>query len=569
MALERFILLFADWLTLTGWRRNIFSFFVGAVSTLALAPFHIMPVLFLTLPILVFWANPDSGKGPYAINKGETDLNFFIKPTFSWKQASCGFSIGWWFGFGFHLAGLYWIGNAFMVQKELFAWLIPIAITLMPASLAIFYGLAIALLACISGSAVARVLVLVLTFSATEWFRGNVLTGFPWNTLGYALAHPLIFLQTASVLGIYGMTAITVCVCSAPLPVFLEAIQRKQKAKSIRPILVLTIIPLIIMAVYGVYSLTQTPVNVANDVRLRIVQPSIKQRDKFDPSKRAEILTRHLELSSFGLEQASQEGKGITHIIWPEAALAFLALRSNEVLMSIATTLPDEITLIAGTIRVIYENTVKRNHDKVFNSAMIVDGGGNFIATYDKVHLVPFGEYLPLQNLLEAIGLEQLTRLKGGFTSGSRHQPPPRIPGIPDARILICYEIIFPDYTNFGSKRPSVLINLTNDSWYGLSTGPFQHFHQSIVRAVEQGVPLIRAGNNGISAVVDGHGRIISRLNLNDVGVVDASLPKPIKPTIYSYFGDITFAVFWFSLLFLLYACLRLSDARKQRKTNL
>jgi len=305
------------------------------------------------------------------------------------------------------------------------------------------------------------------------------------------------------------------------------------------------------MFAYGGYVLSLPAPDKIDDVKLRLVQPSIKQRDKFDPAQRVEIFTRHLELSRRGLNEPDADGVHITHVIWPEAALAFLALRSPEVLAAIADALPDRVTLIAGTLRLQGELGADARRYKVFNSAMVVGGDGRVIDVYDKVHLVPFGEYLPFQEWLEAIGLEQLTRVQGGFSVGAIRDAPVDIPLLNGARILICYEVIFPREVATRLSRPSVLINLTNDAWYGRSTGPFQHFHQSVVRAVEQGLPMVRVGNNGISGIAGPRGRVVSRLGLDAVGIIDARLPHPIAPTVYSQFGDWIFAILWFFLLVL------------------
>jgi len=531
-----------------GWRRNIIAFLAGAASILAFAPFHISPILFFTLPFLLWLTDP----APLLFSKGSPDRlkdsAIAMRPVFSLQCARRGFAVGWWFGFGFHFAGLYWIGGAFLVQHEVFAWLMPFAITLMPACLALFWGAAIAALACFAGPAFARILVLIVALTAAEWLRGNIFTGFPWNILGYSLAYPLVFLQTAGVVGIYGMTFVSVAVFSTPLPVILETIRCRRLNAAIRPVLACVVFPIITMFIYGVYVIIQpTPDEIAN-VKVRLVQPSINQRDKFDPEKRFEIFKRHLELSSRGPQDFKAAENGITHIIWPEAALAFLALRSPDVMNTLADTLPDNTTLIAGTLRL--EGQLGRNPSKyrVFNSAMVVSGDGRVSNVYDKVHLVPFGEYLPFQDWLEAIGLEQLTRVRGGFAAGAQQRKMLHIPGLGDVRILICYEVIFPEEVIPSSRRPDILINLTNDAWYGRSTGPFQHFHQSVVRAVEQGLPLIRVGNNGISGVIDPYGRVLGKLDLDATDALDSRVPRALKPTIYSRFGDLPFVMLWLIL---------------------
>ena len=171
--------------------------------------------------------------------------------------------------------------------------------------------------------------------------------------------------------------------------------------------------------------------------------------------------------------------------------------------------------------------------------------GGSLVALYDKVHLVPFGEYLPLQTLLEAIGLQQLSRMRGGFDSGARPRPLLHVPRLPPAGPLICYEVVFPAAIVQGAERPGLLINVTNDGWFGNTTGPQQHFHQSRVRAVEEGLPLVRAANNGVSAAFDGNGRVLASLPLNARGVIDITLPEAAAPTLYAHFGDTLFLLLW------------------------
>ena len=462
-----------------------------------------------------------------------------------------GFKIGWWFGFGFHFAGLYWIGGAFLVQAEVFAWLLPIAVTLMPAGLALFHGAAVAVVACVSGSALTRVLVLALAISASEWLRGNILTGFPWNVLGYALTYPLVLMQSAAVVGIFGLTLATVVIFGSPLVVLAEA----QASRHSRPglaIVACTVAPVLAMVAYGALVLAEPVPETVPGVRLRLVQPSIPQVDKFDPEKRREIFRRHLDLSRHGPGGADAGFQNVTHVIWPEAALPFLGLRSPEVLRQIGDEFPDDVVLVLGTLRLDGPLVRDGRKLKVYNSAATISGTGGIIDHYDKVHLVPFGEYLPFQETLESIGLEQLTRIRGGFAVGRTPRPPLRIPGLPQTDMLICYEVIFPDEVVTGERRPGLLVNITNDAWYGKSTGPFQHFHQARVRSVEQGIPMIRVANNGVSASVDARGRIIAKLGLDEVGAVDSELHQPIAPTTYAKFGDNLYWGVWLILLLLL-----------------
>jgi apolipoprotein N-acyltransferase len=233
---------------------------------------------------------------------------------------------------------------------------------------------------------------------------------------------------------------------------------------------------------------------------------------------------------------------GITHLLWPEAAMPFLPLEHPEALAAIGATLPDGAQLLSGALRLKHPAPGDpAGAREGYNSLMVFGDNGALTQTYDKTHLVPFGEYLPMQALLESIGLEQLTRWRGGFSSGVVPRPLLNIAGLPPVAGLICYEVIFPATIVQGAERPGLLINVTNDGWFGDTTGPRQHFHQTRVRAVEEGLPIVRAANNGISAVVDGQGRVVAMLNLNARGILDSGIPASISAPVYAQWGDCTF----------------------------
>ena len=201
----------------------------------------------------------------------------------------------------------------------------------------------------------------------------------------------------------------------------------------------------------------------------------------------------------------------------------------------IAELLPSGTVLITGAARAA--DPVPGKSVRAYNSVYVIDHDGTVLSVYDKVHLVPFGEYLPFQATLEKLGLMQLTKLPGGFLSGDRHRSY-QVPGAPRMLPLICYEVIFPGASVPARERPGWILNVTNDAWFGISSGPYQHFQQARVRAIEEGLPLVRAANNGISAVVDPFGRIIRQLPLGEEGVLDSPLPTATSPTIYARFGD-------------------------------
>ena len=226
----------------------------------------------------------------------------------------------------------------------------------------------------------------------------------------------------------------------------------------------------------------------------------------------------------------------MTHLIWPEFAFPFFLAREADALAQIADLLPQGTVLIVGAARPA-SMAPTPGIVRAYNSVYAIDHDGSILSVYDKLHLVPFGEYLPFQDFLESLGLMQLTKVRGGYVPGTVHKPI-SVPRAPPFLPLICYEIVFPGEAVPRGERPGWLVNLTNDGWFGNSTGPYQHFQQSRVRAIEEGLPLVRAANTGISAVVDPLGRIVASLPLGIEGVLDAPLPRAIEPTPYVRFGD-------------------------------
>jgi apolipoprotein N-acyltransferase len=236
------------------------------------------------------------------------------------------------------------------------------------------------------------------------------------------------------------------------------------------------------------------------------------------------------------LSRGKQGLDGITHLIWPESAFPFYLTTEPAALAQIAALLPDKTLLITGADRVGEPPAGAATTD-ARTSIYVIDHAGAVVALYDKVHLVPFGEFLPLETLLHRMGLVALTKVTAGLLPGAGRQVM-AVPHAPSALPLLCYEVIFPDEMGTGNERAGWLLNLTNDGWFGISSGPYQHFTQARLRAVEQGLPLVRAANTGISAVVDPVGRVIRSLPLGSEGILDAPLPQALAPTVYARYGD-------------------------------
>lgn len=499
---------------LRGKRRFVVAFFAGALSVLAFAPVFLFPVLFITMPILVWLV--DGSKGP--------------------RSAA---AAGWIFGFGYFLANLFWIGEAFLVEAEKFAGLMPFAVTILPAGLALFWAGATAVARCFWRSDASRVLVLAITLSLAEWLRGHVLTGLPWNVLGYALTYPIELMQSAALMGVYALTLVAAVIFMTPLVAAAEADSARQRPAFIRAVLI-AVLPIACLAAFGAGRLSVSPPQNMPGVTLRIVQPSVPQREKWQPQNQGAIFSQHLEMSATGPDGIRDDLASVTHVIWPEAAMPFLPLEHPEALTAIGAMLPEGAILVTGALR---RESFSSGEQKGFNSLLAFGDQGQLIATYDKAHLVPFGEYLPFNSVLSAIGFTKLTKGLGSFAAGNGKRPLLRIPGLPLVAGLICYEVLFPGEIIDRSSRPGVIINVTNDGWFGDSTGPRQHFHQTKVRAVEEGLPVVRVANNGISAIIDPYGRVTAQLGLNVKGVADSPLPTAAEPTPFVRFGNSVFAV--------------------------
>jgi apolipoprotein N-acyltransferase len=494
-----------------GWRRRLIAFAAGAVSALAMAPFDAWPVLFLTFPILV-WLIDGTGVG----RRG---------------GVLAAAATGWWFGFGYFVAGLYWIGYAFLVDAQTFGWLLPFAVIGLPAVLAIYTAFGVALARMLWTRGAMRILALGATLTVSEWLRGHLFTGFPWNAFGYALTAPLALAQAASLFGVWGLSFIAIVVFASP------ATLGDDRSETRRPWLPLTwgIVVLAALGGFGAWRLARNPTRLVEGVHLRIMQPNLQQDVRFNYSAKQEVMKRYIALSNRTADPQAHGVGDTTQLIWPESPFPFFLTREADALAQIANLLPQGSVLITGAIRLADPDNPAQSG--VYNSIYVVDHTGSIVAVYDKVHLVPFGEYLPFEHFLERLGLEELTQQRGGFLAGDRRRLI-AIPGAPPALPLICYEAIFPGEALPPGKRPGWIVNVTNDGWFGISTGPYQHFQQARVTSIELGLPLARAANTGISAVVDPLGRIVNALPLGSEGVLDAPLPRPIGAPFYARVGD-------------------------------
>jgi apolipoprotein N-acyltransferase len=474
---------------LAGWRRALAGFLLGAAGAAALPPVHALPLLIAAFTGLL-WLIDGAGGGRRAF----------------WD--------GWWFGFGFHVPGLYWIANALLVDGTRFLWMLPFSLAGLPAVLAVYAGLVGWAVHRLRTAGAARVLALAALWTLAEWLRGVLFTGFPWNLVGYAWTVSDAVLQVTALAGIHGLGFLTVWV--AAMPALLAG--RASRGPRARRWVALAALVLALVWMGGAVRLATAAAETVPGVMLRIVQAGIAQHHKWQPELRLAHFRRHLELSA-------QPGPArVTHVIWPETAAPYFLAEEPDALAAIGRIVP------AGGLAILGAPRLERGPGaavRLWNSLQVVDGAGAIVATYDKAHLVPFGEYVPLRAILP------IDKVAFGMTDFSAGPGPLTLPlpGLPPMGPLICYEAIFPAAVVGPGRRPAWLVNVTNDAWYGNSSGPYQHFAMARVRAVEEGLPLVRAANTGISGVIDAYGRITARLDLGQSGVLDTPLPAALTPT--------------------------------------
>ena len=424
---------------------------------------------------------------------------------------------GWAFGFGFFLFGLSWIAESFFVDAERFGWLAVPAVAGLAAGLALFPAAAMAAFASTRTKGVSGAMMFAACWSGSEWLRGTILTGFPWNLIAYAWADYDIPRQLSSWVGSYGLGLVTVLL--VVLPATLLAWNRRQGVGAILLFMTLA------TGSWAAGTVRLPERSQPTDTKVRVVQGNIPQREKWDPAFRARNIARYLDLSA-------KPGE-FDVLLWPESAFPGYLDEEFGMLDRIAELLPEDSFLLTGA----QTREPDGNGVRYSNSVLAIDTSGRIIARYAKHHLVPFGEYVPLRGILP---LQRLAAGIGDFTPG----PGPKtinLPDLPSVGLSICYEAIFSGRIVETGQRPNWLFNATNDAWFGPSLGPRQHLASARMRAVEEGLPMVRAANTGISAVIDGYGRIVARLELSETGALDARLPRALPPTLFSTYGQIMF----------------------------
>lgn len=475
---------------LQGWRAAGAAFVTGALAALAMPPFYWLPLAVVGMVVFVWlW---DTAPTPRA----------------AWLR-------GWSWGLGHFAVGSYWILEAFYVPPADFALLGPPIVLGLAAVLGFFPGLAAgaARWAVVRwpglGGRYRRLLLLAIAWTVAEWLRGHVFTGYPWNPLGHVWAFAAPMVQGAALFGVYGLGTFTFLVLAAPVAGWRACLAA---------LAVLGGAGFAGQAIMG-------PVDDGGGPVVRIVQPNTAQSEKWRPENRAREVAKLVEMSR-------RDGfDGVAAVVWPETAPPFIVEPGAPVLSAMAAAVPPNGYLLTGAAR-----SAGPRHEAVWNALLVIDGAGAIVAQYDKVHLVPLGEYIPFH--------KQLAPISGFIGRGSFEEGEGRVTlkpaGLPSFSPVICYEVIFPAAVTGPGERPRWLLNVTNDAWFGLSSGPYQHLASARLRAVEEGLPMIRSANTGVSAVIDSYGRVLASLGMQEAGIIDHRIPPAREPTPYSRWGDWT-----------------------------
>lgn len=441
---------------------------------------------------------------------------------------------GWLAGVAYFGLGTWWIAEAFMVDAANQGWMAPFAVAFMAGGIALFWGLACLLYRWSAVAGVTRFLVFAGTFAACEWLRGHVLTGFPWNLPGESWKAGSAMSQTASLVGAYGLTWITVAAAAS------LAVWREGRAGKVA--IGLTGVVLAGLFAFGGLRGAITWAEQPDALRIRIVQANIGQSAKYDPAEFRRIVDTYVALTS----RPYPDGKPADIVVWPEGAIpdaidSYLAPGTWTRAAIEGALRPGQILLV-GAYRV--EGT--QADPRYFNSLVVVRRTSESLepgGVYDKHRLVPFGEYMPLDKLMGAVGFKTLVHVGDGFSPGLA--PRPLAPkGMPAFQPLICYEGLYPGFTRAGAKAsgvwPDFIVNVSNDAWFGATSGPLQHLNLSSYRAIEEGIPIIRSTPTGVSVIIDATGAPEGRaLRHGETGVIDTLLPAARFDTLYRRAGDL------------------------------
>jgi apolipoprotein N-acyltransferase len=503
------------------------AFAGGAVSNLAFAPYHVWPFLAVGL-VLAVWL----------VDGAVTTA----------RPLWAGFSRLFAFGFGFFVLGLSWIGNAFLVDAGSTGGFILLGILVLPAGLALLWGVAGAVMVRFWRETPSRVLVFGLVLFGAELVRGHLFGGFPWNTAGTVWPPGEGVSQGASLVGLWGLTLATLVALASPAaltdarPVGYQGLVGRMSPA------VLALAAFAGLWGWGENRVRSEPTTAVGPV-VRVVDAGASQAEKWNAEFVTALIRRYAELSGPLLADQQSEGNTAQVVVWPESALPLPLLQTPEVLEAVGFALGERV-LVAGTFR----SETFRDTERYWNSLAVLDATADRrgpLAVYDKTRLVPFGEFVPepFAGMLRALGFVSLSQLNNSFTPGEAIYPL-ETPLLPTFAPLICYEALFAGLVARGPDRPRWIVNVSVDGWFGTGAGPLQHYAQARYRAIEEGLPLVRSASGGVSAVVDAFGReVVRAMPVEEVQPVEGrsgrwiaragqvALPGAAAAPLYAQFG--------------------------------
>lgn len=525
-------------------KNNLRAFWLGAFLVLAFAPFHLVVVAPISLSIFFT-----------IIDKINDEKKSHKKYLIKFYQYFCGkvFWRSFFYCFGFFVFGIYWICNSLLIDIARYGWLIPFAITLIPALMALYFAILVniykLLINRFSISFTYQKIILFSTFWLLfEVVRANLFTGFPWNLLGYIwiLDSDYQYLaQGATIVGIYGMSLLACLVSLSPILII-----NYSRHKLADKILLSTIILCFIAnVIFGVFYIDKNYFqHLAKLAKLRLVQANIQQQDKWLDSEKYENLLKHIKLTN------SQSLENIDAVIWSETSIPYAVDVNNQEMMAVlAPAIPENGWLMSGAIRLQETNDDHKNRFKVWNSMFVFDKNG-VVKSYDKQHLVPFGEYVPLHQYLSFLFIDEVVDKITGGGSGFATGQGNKLINLTKFSFnpLLCYEVIFSrEVLDKNLLMPNLFVNLTNDSWFGNSIGPYQHLQIAQMRAIEYARPMIRVAQTGITVNINHYGSIVNKINLNQEGVIDVEVYKNNGTTFYAKYGHLPIIILALLLLIL------------------
>ena len=504
--------------------KNYIFFFVpfilGFFTPFSFSPYNLIFINFITFSALLYFLNV--GK------KFKLNNKYF-------------FLIGWFFGFGYFLSGLYWISIS-LTYEEMFRYLIPFAVILVPAFLAIFYGISTLILKKFVSKKISFILFFSLVFSILEFIRGSILSGFPWNLIAYSWSWSLEIIQVISVIGTYSLNLISITIFSLPFILFVKTNNNKKYW-----FLSFLLILFATNYFYGFKVLLQSKENniEKHDFIIKIISPNIDLKEFLKSENNDATIKKLIELSNPQVDQK-------TIFIWPEGMLQSVYLSEiKKYHKTFSESFSNLHLIILGINNLEYKNNV----ESVYNSLAIVDNNLNLIGNYNKNKLVPFGEFLPMEKYLQKIGLKKITYGYKSFSKGEQRNVINIKNKYYDFKLLplICYEIIYSGKINIKKQNVDLIVNISEDGWFGNSIGLYQHFNKAIYRAIEEGNYIARSANNGISAFISPNGRILHKTEFNKASTIVASLPMYKSKTIFSKYGNKVFVIIIFLYILLIF----------------